>query len=525
MSSNVSITQQVQEMQISCSSTNTQPVAIVPKKTTGSGKSGRPTLETAWGDTGLCVKCKTYNATYGVKTDKPTHCSKCQIKGTHVYLMDRCPCSETRGRITWGAQGDEKATRCGKCKLKSDVCFTKPKCVVCKAKPPKYGPSDSKLVKRCDDCKLKTDVNNKNPKCMCKEGEGKDRVRKCWGKKGTKTALRCKYCKKEDDVEVTNRHCKCEHRLRTSYGPPGGKPVRCIYCMIDGDINILMLRFLCPCNKGDKPYIKVWGPRDCSKPIRCKNCKLPDDVNLWDKKCQCGSGIQPSYGHVGTGRFACSKCKDDSMVGVSHAICKGLVEEKLPCPFLNRANYYYEGYCTQCYLRNFPTTEKALNIRKNTWELKVRDFLIKAFPDISFVHNKSLYVGPECDCDHKRRIDLRYHLNDTILAIEVDEHQHKDRDEEDEKNRYDDLYMVYSGKIIFIRFNPHPFRKNGSFLNLPFESRLSMLEDEINLHLQRITQGENTEPVEVHYLFYDENDNSMTLVIDSDSEDIDSDSE
>ena len=42
-----------------------------------------------------------------------------------------------------------------------------------------------------------------------------------------------------------------------------------------------------------------------------------------------------------------------------------------------------------------------------------------------------------------------------MIAVEVDEGQHKSRDFEDETIRYDDLFMAgHGGKWIYIRFNP-----------------------------------------------------------------------
>ena len=45
-----------------------------------------------------------------------------------------------------------------------------------------------------------------------------------------------------------------------------------------------------------------------------------------------------------------------------------------------------------------------------------------------------------------------------MIAVEVDEGQHKSRDSEDETIRYDDLFMAgHGGKWIYIRFNPDSY--------------------------------------------------------------------
>jgi len=91
-----------------------------------------------------------------------------------------------------------------------------------------------------------------------------------------------------------------------------------------------------------------------------------------------------------------------------------------------------------------------------------------------------------------------------MLAIETDENQHKHYDEEDERSRYDDLVMVYTGKWIFIRYNPDKYMDSrGKRRNPPLATRLRRLGKEITHQIERITRGENTDLLEVVHLFYD----------------------
>ena len=84
----------------------------------------------------------------------------------------------------------------------------------------------------------------------------------------------------------------------------------------------------------------------------------------------------------------------------------------------------------------------------------VRDF-INTFYN-GFQHDKSLSTG-HCNCNHRRRIDHRKLIGNTLLVIETDENQHKSYDKMDEEIRHDDLYMAFSGKWIYIRFNPDKY--------------------------------------------------------------------
>ena len=64
--------------------------------------------------------------------------------------------------------------------------------------------------------------------------------------------------------------------------------------------------------------------------------------------------------------------------------------------------------------------------------------------------------------------------------------------------------MIHGGKFIFIRFNPDTYIDSiGKRKNPELYSRLETLKDEIEKHIDRIEREENTELVEIHYLYYD----------------------
>jgi hypothetical protein len=95
----------------------------------------------------------------------------------------------------------------------------------------------------------------------------------------------------------------------------------------------------------------------------------------------------------------------------------------------------------------------------------------------------------------RRRIDHRKLIGSTLLCIETDEFAHRGYDPLDEEIRYHDLYMVHSGKWIFIRFNP-----DGKGVDMV--DKLHRLLEEINNQIMRIEREENTELLEVIKLFY-----------------------
>jgi hypothetical protein len=86
----------------------------------------------------------------------------------------------------------------------------------------------------------------------------------------------------------------------------------------------------------------------------------------------------------------------------------------------------------------------------------------------------------------------------------VDENQHKRYNEKDEEIRYDDLYMIFSGKYIFIRLNPDKYiNEYGTTVNPTMKKRMELLKDTIDYHIQRISNEENEDLLEIHKLCYD----------------------
>jgi hypothetical protein len=123
----------------------------------------------------------------------------------------------------------------------------------------------------------------------------------------------------------------------------------------------------------------------------------------------------------------------------------------------------------------------------------VRNSINKNFD--GFVHDTPLYTGG-CDCTHRRRIDHRLLINNTILAVETDEFGHRGYDPYDEKIRYDDVFMIHSGKWIFIRFNP-----DSNISKVDIYDKLRHLVDVMHRCIDRITQGKNTDLVEIIKLY------------------------
>ena len=234
------------------------------------------------------------------------------------------------------------------------------------------------------------------------------------------------------------------------------------------------------------------------KPLYCVNHKLNEMVDIKHKLCVfTNCKIRPSYNYEKQEKpLYCANHKLDNMIDICNKKCKGNF-----C-LGTRGNPKYKGYCSSCYQNLFPNDPLTLQIRSKTKEIAVRDFINLNF--VGFQHDKPLWTG-NCECIHRRRIDHRKLINNTLLCIETDENQHKDYNKTDEEIRYDDLFMLHGGKFIYIRFNPDKFKdKTSKSVNPMLYTRLPILKKEIETQIKRIENEENKELLEIIKLYYDE---------------------
>ena len=168
-----------------------------------------------------------------------------------------------------------------------------------------------------------------------------------------------------------------------------------------------------------------------------------------------------------------------------------------------RRNQRLDRFCSHCFANLFPDAPRTLAMRKKSKELQVVAHIAPTYD--GFVHDRSRYVDLEGGCcSTKQRINVRKLINHTILCVEIDEDQHKRYLKQDEEHRYDDLFMDFSGKYIFIRYNPNPYKDADDKKRNPrFDTRMALPVQLINMLTRRINNELNTELVEIHHLCYD----------------------
>ena len=325
---------------------------------------------------------------------------------------------------------------------------------------------------------------------VCEHGRRKDRCRDC----GTgicehnKLKRYCKDCGANSICEHGRRRdrCKdcgggsqiCQHNKRRSTCVLCGGGEICEHNKIRGNCKDCGGSQVCKHNK-DKRYCKdCGGSQVCKHNKERRNCK------------ECGGSRICEHGRLIQGCPDCGGyriCKSKSTIG-----CRTTGNRKL------------NGYCSHCFVNLFPEDPRALTVKKKSKELQVMTHIFSKYD--GFKNDKPFYVDLEGGCcETKRRIDLRKLIGNTMLCIEVDENQHKYYIKQKEIERYNDLFMDFSGKYIFIRYNPDKYiDKLGKSKNPMFETRMEILEKSINKHTKRIENGENEDLVEIHHLLYDE---------------------
>lgn len=299
-----------------------------------------------------------------------------------------------------------------------------------------------------------------NGTALCEHGRGKYNCTTC----GTGAGV-CEHGRERRLCRTCGGQCICSHN-KVKYD--------CIDCAREQNI--------CEHNKLHK-YCTICKPfLLCEHGIHAGSCK------------KCSKWLCP---HKNV-RHRCFDC------GATSSHCKSNQKQwNNICPVT--ANKNYDGFCTHCFANLFPDDPRTPLIRRKSKENTVVAAVTNRFE--GFVHDKTLWVDLEGGCcASRRRIDLRILVDGTLFCIEVDEHQHKDKIYRlDDDNRYNDLFMDFSGKYVFLRYNPDGYKTaTGKRKNPPFDERTEVLFHEIERHMTRITNGENVELLEIHHLFYDE---------------------
>lgn len=305
----------------------------------------------------------------------------------------------------------------------------------------------------------------------------------------------CKSCRPPDaePKHPKRKMCICG-KCRPSYNFEGMPPKYCADCKLPKMVGAKQHPRKCPCGKVASYNLPRLKARYC---VSCK-----PDIKMVDVRSQrCVCGKQASHNVQGLPAHFCLTCKSNDMVRTQKLLkCIGVDDSKI-CPFNFTGQHYLKKRCSRCYQHEFPIEAAKRKMAYRGKEMQVKVFLASVFPD--FIHDKPLWTE-HCDCTLRRRIDFRQTIDNTMIAVECDEFQHRTYDERDKLARVNDLYMGFSGKFIYIRFNPDGYKDHtGKTRRITLKNRLWRLKAEIEKQMKRITNEENKELVEEIYLYYD----------------------
>ena len=438
----------------------------------------------------LCICGKQPN--YNLQGLPPKFCSECKpinaVDVKHKY------CIENNCNIiaNYNYENETKPLYCSSHKLQNMIDIIHKRCffIGCNVIA-NYNYENETKPLYCSSHKLQNMIDIYSNKCLypnCK-------TRPVFNFKNLNKAIYCSKHKLINMINVKDKPCiYTDCNILPSYNfKSESKPIYCFNHKLNDMVNVKNICSEPNCNK-----YPLYNFKNIKPALYCFQHKKPGMINNNYQKClnEFCEKI-PSYNYESeTNGIYCLNHKLENMINVHHTRCKSE-----NCQ--TRGNKNYKGYCTNCFQHLFPTDPLTFQIRSKTKEIAVRDFINAKFE--GFHHDKPLwYNETACDCTTKRRIDHRKLINGTLLCVETDKNQHKSYSKSDEEARYNDLFMAYGGKFIFIRFNPDKYKdKNGKSCNPMLVNRLPILENEINKQIKRIENNENTELLEVIELYYD----------------------
>lgn len=305
---------------------------------------------------------------------------------------------------------------------------------------------------------------------------------------------------KENIVNVKNSKCKtvgCDTRPYFNF-PGLKKGIYCASCANKyntehpneiGMENVVSSKCKTPGCK-IQPTFNFPGEKKCLYCSKCANkynTDHPNEIDMKDvKKSRCktpGCPKRPSFNFPGeTKGLYCASCADlTKMKNVLNKYCSscGLIQ-------IHSTNTY-GGLCIEC-AQHTGLVKNPRNVRVQ--EKAVAEYLKQHFKNITLSEDTPL----EGSCVNLRP-DISCDFGNFILIVEIDENQHKGKEYTscDTKRNVQLLLNGGSRPIVFIRFNPDSFKKNGKVIPACFQKDtngklLLFHEDDWNVRLEKLRQ-------------------------------------
>jgi hypothetical protein len=367
-------------------------------------------------------------------------------------------------------------------------------------KQPSYNADGEKKALYCAAHKLVGMVNVINKMCIYPDCK----TIPVYNIDGETKGLYCFAHKLDGMVDVRNKTC-IHPRCKTIPAFNIAGETKGLYCSAHKTYGMIDVKHKTCIHLGCKvrPTFNTVGEK---RVLYCSEHKLGGMIDVMCKTCihpECKT--RPTYNKDGeTKAIYCFAHKLDGMVNVKDKTCKSDW-----CSTIVKAKY--EGYCLFCYINLFP--DKPVSRNYKTKEYSVVEYVKSKYPTLTWIADKIIHGG----CS-KRRPDLLLDLGHQIVIVEVDENKHADYDCSCENKRIMELSQDLGHRpIVFIRFNPDDYEKNGTNITScwgrdkkgicvvkktkknEWMKRLQSLEEQINYWI--INRTDKT--IETIQLFYD----------------------
>jgi hypothetical protein len=449
-------------------------------------------------------KCKK-TATFNFVGLKALYCGTCKEDDMVNVRSAKCIGEGCNQIASFNFEGKKNLLYCRKCKEPNMVNVTRHRICIhegCNIRPQYNKPGEKKGI-YCSSHKLTEMIDVVNKVCIhngCKKLPS-------YNKPEEKKGLYCKEHKLNEMVDVKSRRCVYNGCIRfANYNKPEEK--RGIYCWthkLNDMINVTARKCIIDGCKKRPLFTNDFE----TKPLYCGDHRTHEMINVVHKHCIHQKCMKiPVYNNANeTKGVYCSEHKLEGMVNVIGLQCKSEW-----CS--TRIKQKYDGYCSFCYMNLFP--DKPVSRNYKTKEYSVVDFIKSKFPDFQWISDKTITGG----CS-RRRPDLLLDLGYQIIIIEVDENQHTDYDCSCENKRIMELSQDLGHRpIVFIRFNPDDYNKNGTNVTScwgpdkngicvvkkskinEWSERLNALEEQITYWIN--PENETNKTIETIQLFYDE---------------------
>ena len=366
-------------------------------------------------------------------------------------------------------------------------------------RPPQKRCQHGKQKNICKDCK----ILNQGGASLCGHFKEKRYCKLC-----SKSRPRCEHNKQKQWCKVCSPQNFCQHDQNkymckkcpnaSCICPHGRQKQRCKKCSGSSYCGHGVLRYFCQdcaglgscIHKANKSRCQLCAGRGlCSHGrVHCKQCKRGTCKHgLWKSACiEC----YPQYfcEHSKLKRF-CTLCEGSRTCASCH---KFSVDKK-------------GDFCSYCN----PQAKKRSRIKEASVVAQLEEWAGESkIPPYTSWNKVNVLSDPE-QCG-QYRVDIVYNQDVFVLALEVDENQHKFYERDCELVRQAKIALSYGGKPVrFVRYNPDGFQVGGMTRRTMKEERMRTLLgtlQEIFGDASWIYQDEKQESMYfmiVDYLFYD----------------------